>query len=141
MNCGLFEPLVMYFRLTNSPTTFQAMMNEIFKDLITQGIISVYLNEILVFMHSLEEHHRVTRTVLERMRDHHLYLRHEKCEFEKTHIEYLSMIISYNKVEMDPVKIAGIAEWPTPTNKKEVQSFIGFANFYCRFIEEFLHHA
>ena len=51
------------------------------------------------------------------------------------------MIISYNKVEMDPVKIAGIVEWPTPTNKKEVQSFVGFTNFYCRFIEGFSHHA
>ena len=75
------------------------------------------------------------------MRQHHLYLRHEKCEFEKTRIEYLGVIISHNKVEMDPVKIAGVAEWPTQTNKKEVQSFVGFANFYCRFIEGFPHHA
>ena len=75
------------------------------------------------------------------MREHHLYLRHEKCEFEKTRIEYLGVIISYNKVEMDPVKITSVAEWPTPTNKKEVQSFIGFANFYRRFIEAFSHHA
>ena len=140
-NHGLFEPLVMYFGLTNSPVTFQAMMNEIFKDLITEGVVSVYLDDILVFTHSLEEHCWVTRIVLERMREHHLYLWHEKCEFEKTCIEYLSVIISYNKVEMDPIKIAGIAEWPTPTNKKEVQSFIRFTNFYCRFIEGFSHHA
>ena len=59
-NRGLFEPLVMYFGLTNSPATFQAMMNEIFEDLITEGIVSVYLNDILIFTHSLEEHHRVT---------------------------------------------------------------------------------
>ena len=64
----------MYFRLTNSPVTFQAMMNEIFKDLITEGVISVYLDDILVFTHSLEEHRRVTRIVLNRMREHHLYL-------------------------------------------------------------------
>ena len=65
----------------------------------------------------------------------------EKCEFEKACVEYLSVIISHNKVKMDPVKIAGIAEWPTPTNKKEVQSFVKFANFYRRFIEGFSHHA
>ena len=140
-NRGLFEPLVMYFGLTNSPATFQAMMNEIFQDLITEGVVSVYLDDILVFTHSLEENRWVTQIVLERMREHHLYLWHEKCKFEKTRIEYLSVIISHNKVEMDPVKITSIAEWPTTTNKKEVQSFVRFANFYRRFIEAFLHHA
>jgi hypothetical protein len=61
--------------------------------------------------------------------------------FEKTKIEYLSVIISHNKVEMDPVKIAGVADWPTPSNKKEVQSFVGFINFYQRFIPGFSDHA
>jgi hypothetical protein len=75
------------------------------------------------------------------MCEHKLYLRPEKCEFEKTKIKYLGVIISHNKVEMDPVKIAGVADWPTPSNKKEVQSFVGFINFYRRFIPEFSHHA
>jgi hypothetical protein len=129
-NRGLFEPLVMYFGLTNSPATFQTMMNEIFQDLITAGVVSVYLDNILIFTNSLEEHRWITRLVLDRMREHKLYLRPEKCEFEKTRIEYLGVIISYNKVEMDPVKIARVADWPMPSNKKEVQSFIGFVNFY-----------
>jgi hypothetical protein len=64
------------------------------------------------------------------MREHKLYLRLEKCEFEKTKIKYLGVIISHNKVEIDPVKIVGVADWPMPSNKKEVQSFIGFVNFY-----------
>jgi hypothetical protein len=129
-NRGLFEPLVMYFSLTNRPVTFQTMMNEIFQDLITKGIISIYLNDILIFTNSLEAHRRITCLVLDRMRDHRLYLRPEKCEFEKTRIEYLGVIISHNKVEMDPVKIAGVADWPMPSNKKEVQSFVGFVKFY-----------
>jgi hypothetical protein len=129
-NRGLFEPLVMYFGLTNSPATFQMMMNEIFQDLITKGVISVYLDDILIFTNSLEELRRITCLVLDRMREHKLYLRPEKCEFEKVRIEYLGIIISHNKVEMDPVKIAGVADWPTPSNKKEVQSFVGFVNFY-----------
>jgi hypothetical protein len=74
-NRGLFEPLVMYFGLTNSPATFQTMMNEIFQDLITEGVISVYLNNILIFTNSLEEHRRITCLVLDRMREHKLYLR------------------------------------------------------------------
>jgi hypothetical protein len=131
----------MYFGLTNSLATFQTMMNEIFQDLITEGVVSVYLDDILIFTNSLEEHRRITCLVLDCMRKHKLYLQPEKCEFEKVRIEYLGVIISHNKVEMDPVKIAGVAEWPTPSNKKEVQSFVGFVNFYQRFIPGFSHHA
>src|SRR3981189_2971380 len=120
----------MCFRLTNSPVTFQMMMNEIFEDLITQGVVSIYLDDILIFTSMLEEHRPISRMVMEQLCKHKLYLRHEKCEFEKTCIEYLGIIISHNKVEMDPVKIAGVSEWPTPTNKKEVQSFVGFIEFY-----------
>jgi hypothetical protein len=117
-NRGLFEPLVMYFSLTNSPATFQTMMNEIFQDLITEGIVSMYLNDILIFTNSLEEHHLVMHLVLDCMHKHKLYLRPEKCEFKQTKIEYLGVIISHNKVEMDPVKIAGVADWPMPSNKR-----------------------
>jgi hypothetical protein len=129
-NRGLFEPLVMYFGLTNSLATFQTMMNDIFQDLITEGVVSVYLDNILIFTNSLEEHRRITCLVLGCMRKHKLYLQPEKCEFEKTKIGYLGVIISHNKVEMDPVKITGVVDWPTPSNKKEVQSFVSFVNFY-----------
>jgi hypothetical protein len=139
-NQGQFEPLVMYFDLTNSPATFQTMMNEIFQNLITEGVVSVYLNDILIFTDSLEDHRRITCLVLDCMREHKLYLRLEKCKFEKTKIEYLGVIIAHNKVEMDPVKIAGVTDWPTPSNKKEVPSFVGFVNFYRHFIPGFSHH-
>jgi hypothetical protein len=98
--------------------------------LITEGVVSVYLDDILIFTNSMEEHCRITHLVLDCMCKHKLYLRPEKCEFEQTRIEYLGVIISHNKVEMDPVKIAGVADWPMPSNKKEVQSFVGFINFY-----------
>jgi hypothetical protein len=75
------------------------------------------------------------------MRKHKLYLWPEKCEFEKTKIKYLGVIISHNKVEMDLVKIAGVADWLMPSNKKEVQSFVSFINFYEHFIPGFSHHA
>jgi hypothetical protein len=106
------------------------MMNEIFQDLITEGVVSMYLDDILIFTNSLEEHWRIICLVLDRMCEHKLYLWPEECEFEKVRIEYLGIIISHNKVEMDPVKITGVADWPTPSNKKEVQSFVGFVNFY-----------
>jgi transposase InsO family protein len=140
-NRGLYEPLVMFFGLTNSPATFQTMMNDIFQDLIMEGHVCVYLDDILIFTETLAEHRRILRLVLERLRLHRLYLRPEKCEFERTRIEYLGLIVSQGKVEMDPVKVAGVMDWPVPKNRKEVQAFLGFANFYRRFVEGFSHHA
>jgi hypothetical protein len=116
------------------------MMNEIFQDLITEGVVSIYLDDILMFTNLLEEHRWITHLVLDCMRDHKLYLWPEKCEFEKTRIEYLGFIISHNKVEMDPVKIAGVVDWLTPSNTKEVQFFVGFITFYQRLILGFSHH-
>jgi hypothetical protein len=140
-NQGLFEPLVMFFGLTNSPATFQTMMNDIFLDMISEGEVVVYLDDILIFTKDLDEHRHITQWVLRRLAEHELYLQPEKCEFEKTRIEYLGLIISENRVEMDPVKVAGVAEWPEPTGKREVQSFLGFVNFYCWIVKDFSHHA
>jgi hypothetical protein len=136
-NRGLFEPLVMFFGLTNSPATFQTMMNDIFRDLIMEGVVCVYLDDILIFTKNIQEHRQVVRLVMERLRKHKLFLKPEKCEFEKTKIEYLGLIISEGQTAMDPVKVAGVMEWPVPTTKKEVQSFLGFTNFYRRFIQDF----
>jgi hypothetical protein len=137
-NRGLFEPLVMYFDLTNSPATFQTMMNDIFQDLILSGNFMVYLDDILIAHSDLTCHREIVREVLWRLREHCLFLCPEKCEFKKSTIEYLSVIISHNYVEIDPVKVAGIAAWPEPENKKDVQQFLGFTNFYRRFIQVFL---
>ena len=82
----------------------------------------------------------MTRQVLELLHSHKLFLKPDKCKFEKTKVEYLGVIVSHNSVEMDPVKVAGVADWPAPGNKKEVQSFLGFVNFYHRFIQDFSHH-
>ncbi|KAG5732574.1 hypothetical protein E4T56_gene16846 [Termitomyces sp. T112] len=118
-NQGLYEPLVMFFGLTNSPATFQTMMNNIFWDLIVEGVVCVCLDNILIYTKMLEEHHQITCLILECLHQHQLYLKPEKCEFEQTQIEYLSLIISHGTVEMDLVKVAGVAEWPEPWNKKK----------------------
>jgi hypothetical protein len=99
----------MYFGLTNSPATFQTMMNDIFQDLILSGDVMVYLDDILIAHSDLARHHEIVREVLWWLREHHLFLRPEKCEFEKSMIEYLGVIMSHNHVEMDPVKVAGVA--------------------------------
>jgi hypothetical protein len=136
-NRGLFEPEVMFFGLTNSPATFQSLMNSIFVDLIATGKVAVYLDDILIFTMTLEEHREVTHEVLRRLRKHDLYLRPEKCEFERTEIEYLGLVIREGEVAMDPSKVAAVETWITPRNLREVRGFLGFANFYRRFIEDF----
>jgi len=133
-NCSLFEPLVMFFGMTNSPTTFQTMMNDIFRTLIAEGIVVVYLDDILIFTRTEEKHERAVRRVLEVLAEHKLFLCPEKCEFYRKEIEYLGLVISENKVAINPVKVAGVCDWPTPENRTDMQAFIGFVNFYCRFI-------
>jgi len=129
-----FEPiegyLNLWWRLTNNPATFQTMMNDIFRHLIMKGAVYVYLDVILIFFQGLAEHWTIVHWVLQRLHKHQQYLRPEKCEFKCTKIEYLGLIISEGKAEMDPVKVHGVTEWPKPQNQKEVQAFLGFANFY-----------
>jgi hypothetical protein len=107
-NQGLFEPRVMFFRLTNSPATFQALMNAIFADLIAEGKVAVYLDDILIWSTTLEEHRKIIHKVLRRLEEHNLYLRPKKCEFEQSHVDYLGLVISSGKVSMDPVKVQAV---------------------------------
>jgi hypothetical protein len=136
-NKGLFEPRVMFFGLTNAPATFQALMNSIFVDLIAKGQVMVYLDDILIFTESLKDHRSIVHKVLQQLQDNDLYLRPEKCEFEQTKIEYLGLVIRQGQVSMDPIKVHVVIEWAIPRNLTEVQGFLGFANFYCRFIQDF----
>src|SRR6201996_108059 len=136
-NCGLYKPTVMFFGLTNSPATFQAMMNSLFHNLIGRGKVVIYLDDILIFSESLEDHECTVAQVLEILHKNKLYLKPEKCNFHKTSIEYLGMIIEHGQVHMDPAKVAAVAEWPVPLKKKDLQSLIGFCNYYRRFIQDF----
>jgi len=136
-NRGLFEPLVMFFGMTNSPATFQTMINDIFQDLIVEGIMVVYLDNILIFTRMEEEHAKAIKRVLQILQENKLFLHLEKCEFCKERIEYLGLVISENKVSMNLVKVVGVQEWPTLENKTDVQAFLGFVNFYQRFIQDF----
>src|SRR5438309_8511381 len=108
----------MFFGLTNSLATFQTMMDDIFEELISEGVVVVYLDDILIFTEIIDKHREVTRRALEILQKHKLYLQADKCEFEKTTVEYLGVIISHNSVVMDPVKIAGVTEWPAPTKQE-----------------------
>jgi len=113
------------------------MINDIFRTLIAEGIMVVYLDNILIFTETEKEHEQAVRRVLEVLAEHKLFLCPEKCEFHWKRIEYLGLVISENKVEMNPVKVARVCDWSIPENRTDVQAFIGFINFYRRFIRDF----
>src|SRR5271168_2880562 len=136
-NKGLFEPTVMFFGICNSPATFQAMMDNIFTTMIDGHLVIIYMDDILIFANTQKELERTTRMVLEKLRENDLFLKAKKCEFDKTKIEYLGMIIEEGKISMDPVKLGGIKNWPIPTTIKQVRSFLGFGNFYRKFISHY----
>jgi len=132
----------MFFGLTNSPATFQMMMNDIFRELIDEGVVFFYMDDILIFSSQMkEEHHTIVVQVLDILHRHRLYLKAEKCTFRQPTVEYLGLILSEGRVEMDPVKVAGVRDCLTPRNITKVQSFIGFINFYWQFIQDFSHIA
>ena len=133
---GSYEYLVMPFGLTNAPATFQSFMNDIFHSLLDVCVI-VYLDDILIYSDDLESHKQHVRKVLEILRKHNLHARPEKSSFHEDSIEYLGVIISPNGVAMDKGKVDVILAWPAPRNVKELQSFLGFANFYRRFIDNY----
>jgi hypothetical protein len=144
---GFFEPLVMFFGMCNSPSTFQEMMNAIYKTVIAfweaRGtIIRIYMDNIAIASSgSREDHIQAVRDVLRVAKEHDLYFKPEKCVFHAPSIDYLGVIIEKGMTRMDPVKIAGIKNWPIPIKVKDVQSFLGFCNFYRPFIQGFAHLA
>ena len=137
-NLGLYEPCVMFFGLTNSPSTFQTMMDTIFRNLIAMGKVIIYMDDILIATPGNLNHHRqLVHQVLTKLEEHDLYLKPEKCTFEVPEVEYLGLIIRYGKIRMDPVKVAGVDGWKPLKNLTELQGFTGFINFYRRFIKGF----
>lgn len=126
----------MPFGLTNSPSVFQSYVNDIFRDLIDHFII-VYIDDILIYSNSYTDHVQHVRIVLNRLIQNRLYAKAEKCEFHQTATSFLGYIISQEGVAMDDKKVRAVLEWPLPTKLKELQRFLGFANFYRRFIRNF----
>ena len=130
---GHFEFLVLPFGLTNAPATFMTLMNDIFRPLLDKCVV-VYLDDILVFSRSHEEHLQHLQQVLDILRENKLYAKRSKCEFLRTEVEFLGHIVSAKGLCADPKKIQTLCEWPQPNNVPEHQSFLGLANYYRKFV-------
>ncbi|MBW0465084.1 hypothetical protein O181_004799 [Austropuccinia psidii MF-1] len=133
---GSYEYLVMPFGLTNAPASFQNTVNDILQDLLDVYVV-VYLDDIMVFSKSEEEHITHVSTVLSRLRANKLFAKASKCLFHVSSVEYLGYVVSSEGLKMDQAKVQQILNWPPPRNLKAHQSFLGFANFYHRFIKNY----
>ncbi len=133
---GHYEYLVMPYGLVNAPSVFQDFMNEVLRDFLNQFVI-VYIDDILIFSQDKSAHRRHVSKVLQRLRDHSLFLKAEKCFFHQESVAFLGYVVSKQGVQMDDGKVTAITSWPTPQTVKELQRFLGFANFYRRFINNY----
>jgi Reverse transcriptase (RNA-dependent DNA polymerase) len=109
----------MFFRMCNSPATFQAIIDDIFMTMIDNRLVIVYMDDILIFADMKEELEQITKLILEKLQEHDLFLKAKKYKFCQTRIEYLGMIIKEGKISMDTVKLGGIRDWPLPTMLKQ----------------------
>jgi hypothetical protein len=135
-NEGLYEWIFMSFGLTNAPSTFMRLMNEVLKDFIGKFVI-VYLDDILIFSKTEAKHLKHLATVMRILKQEKLLINVKKSSFMRTKLIYLGFIISADELKMDPDKVEAIKNWPSPKSVFEVRSFHGLANFYRKFIRNF----
>mgnify|MGYP003471162135 CR=1 FL=1 len=126
----------MPFGLKNAPSTFQAVMNDVFREYL-DDFFMVYIDDILIFSRTAEDHLRHVGLILARLRQHKLYAKLSKCEFNRTSLPFLDHVVGQGSVKMKQSKVHALDAWPHLTTVTEVQSFLGLANYYRRFIRDF----
>ena len=127
---GSFEPMVMFFRLTNFPAMFQTIMNKLLRDLINTGKVAAFIDDIIVGTEMEEGHDEIVVEVIRRLKENDLYVKPEKCRWKVREVGFLGVIISPKGIKMEEEKVKGVLEWLTPKCVKDVQKFLGLANYY-----------
>jgi hypothetical protein len=133
---GLYEYTVMSFGLTNAPDYFMYLMDKVFMEYLDKFVV-VFIDDILIFSNTKEEHEKHLRLVLEKLRSNQLYVKFSKCEFWLTEVVFLGHVIAAGGVSVDPSKVKDVLNWMPPTNVSEIRSFLGLAGYYHRFIKDF----
>lgn len=131
---GHYEFRVMPFGLTNAPATFQGLMNTIFAHLIRKCVL-VFVDDILIYSQTLEDHVSHLREVFQLLQQHELYVKASKCSFAKSHLEYLGHIIGVAGVSTDLGKVKAVQDWPVPKNLRQLRGFLGLVGYYRKFIQ------
>ena len=127
---GSFEPMVMFFGLTNSLAMFQAMMNKLLRDLINTGKMVAFIDDIIIGMKTEEEHDEIVVEVIRRLEENDLYVKPEKCKWKVWEVGFLEVVIELEGIKMEEEKVKGVLDWLTPKCVKNVQKFLGLANYY-----------
>jgi hypothetical protein len=126
----------MPFGLSNAPAFFMTLMNKVFMEKLDRFVV-VFIDDILVYSKSAEEHGQHLRVVLGKLRKHQLYAKFSRCEFWMQRVSFLGHVLTAEGVEVDPEKVKAVSEWKQPTSASEIRSFLGLAGYYRRFIEGF----
>jgi len=137
IHMGSFEPIVMFFRMTNLPATFQVIMNEILRDLVNEGKVTVFIDNVLVGTETEKGHDKIVEEILRRLEKNNLYVKSEKYVWKARKIGFLGVIIGPNGIEMKKEKVDRVLSWPEPKNVKDIRKFLGLINYYRRFIKIF----
>jgi len=132
-----FEPTVMFFGLTNSPATFQAMMNDLLRDLVVEEKVAVFIDDVMIATETEEGHDEIVEEVLRWLEENDLFVKPEKCVWKVREVEFLRVIIGKDGVRMEKKKVQEVIEWPVPKSVKDVQKFLGLANYYRWFVKDF----
>ena len=135
---GSFEPTVIFFGLTNSPATFQAMMNELLRDLINTEKVAAFIDDIIIGTETEEGYDELVAEVIRRLEENDLYVKPEKCRWKVREVGFLGVVIGLEGIKIEKEKVKGVLKWPTPKCVKDVQKFLGLANYYHRFIKDFV---
>jgi len=132
-----YEPVVMFFGMTNSPATFQGMMNEILRDIINEGKVAAFVDDVLIGTEIEEGHDELVEEVLKRLEENDLYVKPEKCAWKVQKVNFLGVVMGQGKIEMEEDKVVGVLNWPVPKMVRDVRKFLGLANYYRRFVKDF----
>ena len=134
---GLFEPMVMFFGLTNSPAMFQAMMNDLLRDLVVEEKVAVFIDDVMIATETEEGHNEIVKEVLKRLEENDLFVKPEKCVWKIKEVGFLGVIIGEDGLRMKKEKVQEVIEWPVSRSVKDVQKCLGLANYYRMFVKDF----
>jgi len=134
---GSFELTVMFFELTNSPATFQTMMNKLLRDLINTRKVAAFIDNVIVGTETEDGHDKIVAEVIKRLEENNLYVKPKKCKWKVREVGFLGVVIGPEGIKIEEEKVKGVLDWLAPKCVKDVQKFLGLANYYRQFIEGF----